>query len=262
MAEATTRSTKDLQSVTSALQILEYLAEAGGARGVTEIARSLDMPKPRAYRHLRTLTNAGYLIQDTATEKYRLGGKLMLLGQAALEQIEFVNEARAAMAPLRDRVDQTVTISQAEENGIRILDMLRARSAFEIAVKPGALLDFHSSAQGRLALAYGPPALFQRLRQERLRDWTGKTNTDLDQLARDVAAVRRQGWAVAPEQTLRGINALAAPVFDGQGQLAGTITIVGSVQHIPEQPHPEQIEAVLEAARRISRNLGYSEEEA
>lgn len=262
MAQMTTHSGKDLQSVMSALHILEYLAEAGGARGVSEIARSLQMPKPRAYRHLRTLTNAGYLIQDTATDKYRLGGKLMLLGQAALEQIEFVSEARSAMAPLRDRVNQTVTIAQPEENGVRILDMMRARADFEIAVKPGTLLDFHSSAQGKLALAFGPAALFERLRRKKLRRWTEKTNTDLDHLAREVETARRQGWAVAPEQTLVGINALAAPVFDGTGRLAGSITIVGSVQHIPEKPRGEQIEAVLQAARQISRNLGYSEKVA
>jgi DNA-binding IclR family transcriptional regulator len=64
---------------------------------------------------------------------------------------------------------------------------------------------------------------------------------------------------VAPGEVLSGINALAAPVFDGSGALAATIGILGSTQHIEPRPAPELVSAVLAAAADLSQKLGYRE---
>ena len=79
----------------------------------------------------------------------------------------------------------------------------------------------------------------------------------MGRLKAEIKRVRKQGWAVAPEEVLTGINALAAPVFGAQGTLAGTITVLGSVQFLQAVPAPEQVAAVLNAAGAISDRLGY-----
>ena len=79
----------------------------------------------------------------------------------------------------------------------------------------------------------------------------------MEALESDVAQVRRRGWAVAPEESLMGVNALAAPIFDASGQLAGTIAVVGSIQHLPATPDNALIAAVQQAAAAVSERLGY-----
>jgi DNA-binding IclR family transcriptional regulator len=54
-----------------------------------------------------------------------------------------------------------------------------------------------------------------------------------------------------------GVNTIAAPVLDHRGALVGSIAIVGSTQVIAPKPSPAQLRAVLEAARSVSRELGW-----
>ena len=76
-------------------------------------------------------------------------------------------------------------------------------------------------------------------------------------IAAEVQAVRRRGWSTAPNQAVMGVNTLAAPVLDHRGVLVGSIAIVGSTQVIAPKPVPAQVGAVLEAARSVSRDLGW-----
>ena len=245
-----------IQSVATSLAILETMADAHGPVGVSELARAVGATKPRIYRHLRTLLDNQYVMQDPQTDKYQLTIKLFHLGQSVAEQIDFLSEARRFMECLRGQVNQTVTLGQIEDKGVRILDILKNRSDIEITSPPGTLFDFHSSAQGKIALAFGPEYLWQAVAGKTLKQWTQKTVTNITKLREDVAIARQQGWAVAPEEALIGINALAAPVFEKSGLLAGTITIVGSVQHIAPVPDPGLVSALKDVALQVSRRLG------
>jgi DNA-binding IclR family transcriptional regulator len=231
----------EVRSVRTAFEVLEALAASQEPLGVTEIARALGITKTRGYRHLRTLVGSGYVTQDPATEKYRAGIKLFLLGQRVAGQNSFLSAARKVMRPLRDAVGHTVTASRIVDGAVEVLDMIRGSSAFEIGTKPGSRFPLDRSAQGKLALAFtkGAPA---------------KAGTKLH---RDVRLARQRGWAVAPEEILRGVNALAAPVFFADGALAGTIALVDSLALLPAVPTKKQVSAILDAARAASRELGY-----
>jgi len=248
-----------IQSVVTTLTIIEHMVQCGGPTGVSKLARAIDTTKPRIYRHLRTLVDQGYVLQDPYTDQYYLTLKLFHMGQALADQTDFLVETRRIMPALRNSVRQTVTVGQIEEEGIRILDILKYRSEIEITTPPGTLFDFHSSAQGKVALAFGPDWIWGKIESQELRKWTNKTNTDLGHLKSEIARVKEQGWAVAPEESLIGINALAAPVFQDGGEFIGTISIVGSVQFLQSHPAQELITAVRDAAIQISQRLGFQE---
>ena len=237
------RDTKqqEVRSVRTAFEVLEALAASEEPLGVTEIARALGITKTRGYRHLRTLLGSGYVTQDARTEKYQAGIKLFLLGQKVAARHSFLSAARKVMRPLRDAVGHTVTVSHLEEGAVVVLDMVRGSSPFEIGTKPGSRFPLDRSAQGKIALAFG--------------SW-GVTKQRA-KLRKDVRLSRERGWAVAPEEILRGVNALAAPIFFADGSLAGTIALVDSVELLPAEPSRRQIGAILDAARRASVELGY-----
>jgi DNA-binding IclR family transcriptional regulator len=247
------------QSTKVAFRIIEEMAASGEAHRVTDLAQTLALPKARVFRYLRTLATLGYVKQDAATERYRLTLKLFHLGQAVADSTKLLTEARPIMLRLRDETSLTVTLSRLEDDGMRVLDIVRFASPVEIVTRPGALLDFHCSAQGKVALAFGPERLWSAVRRRRLRSWTDKTGTDPAKLAAEIEQVRQRGWAVAPEEVLPGVNALSAPVFGQGGTLEATLTIAGSVQLITPQPCRSQIDSVLEAARTLSGNLGFTE---
>lgn len=248
-----------IQAVVFALRILEYVAHCQTSVGVSELARAFDTTKSRIHRHLQTLVAAGYLIRNEDTERYSVSARLMALGQAVSEGFDIANAARDIARALRDRLGHAVAISQPEPEGNRIVLLMPSRSNIDISVKPGSLLQFHSSAQGKLILAFGDPALLDAVCAQELEKRTPHTITDPDTLRAEIAQVRRRRWAVAPNEAMIGLNALAAPIFDALGKYVGSVAITDSVQFITEEPTREQIDQVLEAAEKISSNLGYRE---
>jgi IclR family KDG regulon transcriptional repressor len=246
-----------IQAVLLALSTLEYLAQRRSAVGVTELAQAFDTTKSRMHRHLQTLVSAGYILQDESSDRYRVSARLMALGDAVSENFELSDAARPAMHELRDSLGHAVAVSSPEADGVRIVAVLRGRSDVEIGVKPGSLLRFHDTAQGKAALAFGDPALLQEVLRQELPASTEFTITDPVALAAEIGRIKERGWSISPNETVIGLNALAAPVYGALGQYVGAIAIVDLVQFLPETPSDEQVGRVLAAARQISEYLGY-----
>lgn len=247
-----------IQSVAMALQVLETLANAKGDMGVTALASALDTTKSRIHRHLRNLMSMGYISQSEQTERYRIGARLIALGQAALGSADFTSVAQPHMRTLRDSTGQAVSLGQIEATGIRILNTLHGNMQIEVGVKPGSLLGFCNSAQGKVALASMDTAKRLSLIPGSIPAATEFTITDRIELLAHINLVARQGWATAPNETMLGLNALACPIFDADHQPVATVAIVSLTQYIETPPSPSQIEAVRMAAARISADLGYT----
>ena len=243
------------QSTQMAFLIVEVMAEIGKPVALSDLARRIGASKVRVFRFLRTLLSMGYVLQDPETERYRLSYKLYHLGQALADSTDILREARPVMVALRDLTGFTVSFSQMEADGMRILDMVRSQQPVEIVTRPGALLDFHASAQGKIALAFGGARL-----AETLRAWTGETHVDPAQLTTEVAAVQARGWAEAPNETLQGVTAVSAPVYDMTGAFVATLTIAGPTFIIGTPPEPRFVQALTDAARRLSTNLGNTDQ--
>lgn len=246
------------QSTQMAFMVIEVMAEIGQPVGLSDLARRIGVSKVRVFRFLRTLLSLGYVLQDPETEKYRLSYKLYHLGQALADSTEILREARPVMVELRDATGFTVSFSQLEATGMRILDMVRTEQPVAIVTRPGALLDFHASAQGKIALAFGGA----RLADTALRQWTSETPTDRGKVDAEVEAVKRRGWADAPNQTLQGVTAVSAPIFDMKGAFVATLTIAGPTNTIGTPPAERFVDALTGAARKISTNLGNTDQRA
>lgn len=249
-----------IQSVAMALSILENLAFAQDDVGVTELSGALKTTKSRIHRHLRTLLNLGYIMQSPKTERYRIGIRLIELGKAAAESTDLSGIAQTYMRQLRDETGHAVIIGQVDDDGIRILNKLSGKLAIDVGVRPGSVLGYVTSAQGKVALAAMAPTVAKTILQKPLEQVTEYTITDRKTLISHIEDIRKRGWATAPNEGMLGLNALACPIFSAGGELAGTIAIVGLTQYIQTPPDPKQIDAVMRAAEAISDALGYDPE--
>lgn len=259
MTAESSEKTDTIQSVAMALQVLETLANAKGDMGVTALASALDTTKSRIHRHLRTLMSLGYISQSDQTERYRIGARLIALGRAASGSADFTSVAMPHMRTLRDVTGHAVSLGQVEETGIRILNTIHGTMQIEVGVRPGSLLGFHNSAQGKVYLASLPSAQRDALIPAEIPRATDFTITDSAVLNQHIEEVASQGWATAPNETMLGLNALACPIRNAEGDVVITIAIVSLTQYIGTPPDPDQIAAVKEAAAAISAELGFAE---
>lgn len=247
-----------IQAVTVALQILEHLAVQRGDTGVTAIATAVGVSKSRAHRHLRTLLEQDYVMQAAGSDKYRAGSRLVTLGRAVAEHFDLASVARPIMRELRDLLGHPVVVSQIDPGGARVLATVLGKAPIEISVREGSVLSFHGSSQGKVALAWGEEGVRNRVLSSRLEMYTPNTIVSPSALRTEIAQVKARGWAVSPNETLAGVNALAAPLFDGSGACVGAVAVVDSIQYVEPAPSEEQVRHVTAAAGRISRALGYT----
>jgi DNA-binding IclR family transcriptional regulator len=245
------------ETVDLSLRILERLAIAREPIGVSDLAREFQTSKATAYRHLQALVLNGFVHQEPTTLRYTAGIKLFILGERLRERFDVLTVARADLARLRDDTGQPATLSALIEGKVVVLDVLQGDAIVNFGTQPGTVLDLHASAHGKVALAFAPPELLERVLSRDRKAWTPHTICAPAALERAVAQVRARGWATAPNQVLHGVNGLAAPVFNHAGQYVGAVAIAGSIQYIPASPSPDQIKAVTQSAARISRKLGW-----
>lgn len=240
-----------------ALRAVDLLAMSRTPMTLGEIAKQLGATKPTIYRHLATLTRHGFVRQDARTGHYAAGTKLMVLGEAMKQQFDVVATGKPHLVGLRDKTSQSATICTEIGDELIVMEMVEGRSIIEFGTPRGTRFDFHASAHGRIWLAFGPHALLERVLSMPLKVWTAGTRTSVPALRRDIELIRARGWAVAPNEMVYGVNALAAPVFDHRGELVASVAIVGSTQSIPSPPKPDQIEAVTQCARAVSNDCGW-----
>ena len=245
-----------VRSVQVALDVLEAVAFSAEELGVTQIADRLGLPKGSVHRHLLTLVERGYLVQNPATSRYARGPRSRLLAHYAPEA-DIIQIASGPMRELRDLLGHSVVLSEACPRGALVLSMVGGTAAIEIGVRPGGELQFHSSAQGKVLLAYASSSMRERALAKSLPSFTMHTITDRKTIEDELARVAREGFAAAPEQSMLGINAVAAPIFDGKDVCVGALALVGSIQFLPADIDAKSVTALKAAAAQISRMLGH-----
>ena len=246
-------------AVTLTFSIMEALAKSRSGLGVTELARLVDATKSRVHRHLVTLMQVGYVTQDLQTEKYCIGPAMLALSQAIVTGIDLVTVARPVLTKLRDDFGHTALIARREGDRIRVLDVALGISDFAIVQQPGNILApnlVHCSALGKIALAFGPHELSQRLLSRRLPKVTPKTITDRRVLQAELDLVRKRGWANVPDEGMIGFNAVAAPISDARANLIAMIGVIGATRLLPADPPPSLVVSLRSAGSQISAALG------
>lgn len=239
-----------------ALDVLEAVAFSNEEVGVTQLAERLGLTKGSVHRHLLTLVDRGYVVQNPATSRYAAGPRSRLLAHYAPDA-NLIQLAAGPMRELRDLLGHSVVLSESTPRGALVLSMIGGTAAIEIGVRPGSELQFHASAQGKVQLAFAPHPQQQRVLGRPLQAFTPHTVVDAGALEEELSRVVAQGWATAPEQAMLGINAVAAPIFNGKDACIGALALVGSIQFLPSEPDAKSVAALKEAAAQISRMLGH-----
>ncbi|WP_163849236.1 IclR family transcriptional regulator [Pseudooceanicola aestuarii] len=240
-----------------ALTILEKIAFSDEAMSQTEIAAAMGIVKSAAHKHLHTLEESGWLIRDHRSHRYGIGPKAWLIGQRATWIDDLTQAADSRMRETRNQTGLAVVLSSVNKRSVTVIAALHGTHEIEIGVRQGSRLEVHASAQGQVMLAFGDPKLAEDVCAEPMQALTPRTLTDPGALRRRITEVRQQGYAVAPQETLLGVNVIAAPVFGHDDRLIATVAMIGSIQHLAETPDPALVTAILELARSISQTRGH-----
>lgn len=205
-----------------------------------------------------TLVSEGFLAQDPETRKYKLGFAIYELGVALASGLNINQVSVNSAHHLAVKTGFLVRISIPDEDSAIIVMDAYPRATPYLYPQFGLRFPLYCTAMGKALLAYWT--------DERINEYSSKIeffpftkNTILkkEDLLRELAEVRRKGYAVNREEHLGSRSAIAAPIFDVSGELIASISIVAEPKRILVDDVEALARPVVSAALDISRHLGY-----
>ncbi|MCB1365263.1 MAG: IclR family transcriptional regulator [Rhodobacteraceae bacterium] len=219
-----------LQSVVRTFQVLEAIGRVGRPLSLSEIAQEAGIDKSAAQRIANTLFALGYLERSEARNGYVPGRRILARAHDFLRASPIVERATPLLIELRKTCHERVDLSL--HDGPMIIYAVRLQSKRENfpATLIGRRLPAYSSSGGRAMMALMEDgAIDAILAASDLRPITSRTIHDPDGIKAKIAEARRDGFALAVEESLLGEVVLAAAVEDGHGQPVAAVHIAGSL---------------------------------
>ena len=251
-----------VKTVTKAIEIINYLAQDTGNRGVgvSELGRVLHMGKSTVHRLLDTLSYYGYVEEDPETNQYRLGWELYKIGQAVPQQNQLLNLNSGYILELSRKTQATVNLGILKRGEIFIISKIEgAYDKAHLSVQGGEYEAVHATGMGKIMISeMNDEEIWELFRgREELPPCTPNTITSVSQLLREVAKVRRDGYAVDAEEYCLGLYCIAMPVRDYTEKIVAAVSVSSPAGRMDEERKRIILEALGKCSRDISRSLGY-----
>lgn len=247
-------STPTVQVIERMFTLIDVLASREDAIPLKEISEKAGLHPSTTHRILNDLV-AGRYVDRPQSGSYRLGMRLLELGNLVKARLNVRDAALIPMRELHKLTQQPVNLSMRQ--GDEIIYVERAyseRSGMQVVRAIGGRAPLHLTSVGKLFLAADDP---QRTRayatRTGLQGQTKNSITSLEMLERELAKVRQYGQANDNEELELGVRCMAAGIYDDQGKLVAGLSISAPSGRMEDSWLPK----LQDTAQQISESLGY-----
>lgn len=243
-------------ALSRAASILDLLADYGPMPRSELIAKS-KIPHSSGYNIIDELIKLGFLRQDS-DGKIRLWMKMIYLGGAASRALDLKDIVLPPLLSLLNSYD-CIHVQFGMIYGDKAFYVLKRsnkKAAFHAMAREGMEMSMVQAGLGKLLLAYQDEAYRERLLpQLDYHAVTPNSITTPDDLRKELAKIRLQGWSLGNEEGESGFRSISAPVFDRDHNLKGGISIVGTIYKFTDELLPQIAATTIQCANSISQSL-------
>lgn len=235
-----------IQSVDNALDVLEALCDEGDEVRISQLSERLGMNKTSIFRLLATFENRGYVEKEQKSGKYKLGLSAYEIGQKFLSRMVLLRKAKPVMEKLTRECNEAIYLAVPSGNEVLLLDMVDTTQQVKIIPLLGNRYPITGPSAGRVILAHGEGHC---------------ASCSLDEIAAleaELPRIRKQGGCYDQGAFGEGIASLAAPLIDAQGNIPGSLCMVGPEFRLSaDKIEQDLLPKLTEAGIVISSKLGY-----
>lgn len=241
-------SINETGTVVRAARLLAMFTPEHPELSLSALTSRLGYNKATTHRLAQTLVSVGYLEQDGTSRAYRLGLALIRLGQVASANSDVRSRAMEQMSRLRDMFGETVYLLVARDDRSVCIERLEGtKPVRDLSATPGDAFPLFVGAGGMAMLA-----TMSDVERSRLLDAGELGPEERGTIEGQLLDCTTRGYSTATGDVRLGAGAVAAPVFDDSGALAGALSLGGARQQIIDR-RDELGQAVAEAAHLASR---------
>jgi DNA-binding IclR family transcriptional regulator len=245
--------TPTIQVLERTFALLDVLASQQDPVPLKEISERTGLHPSTAHRILNDLA-VGRLVDRPGAGSYRLGMRLLELGNLVKARLDVREAALAPMRELHRLTHQPVNLSVRQGDEIVYIERsFSERSGMQVVRAIGGRAPLHLTSVGKLFLAHDDP---QRVRayitRSGLIGHTRNSITEAGRLERELATVRAMGYARDDEELELGVRCMAAGIYDDQARLVAGLSISAPADRLEET----WLDRLRATANEISAALG------
>jgi len=253
-SDSSTPATPTVQVIERMFALMDVLASREEAISLKEISEKTGLHPSTTHRILNDLAT-GRFVDRSQPGSYRLGMRLLELGNLVKSRLNVRDAALVPMRELHKQIQQPVNLSVRQ--GDEIIYVERAyseRSGMQVVRAIGGRAPLHLTSVGKLFLADDEPLRVRAYATRTgLQGHTKNSLTQLPALERELAKVRQYGVARDNEELELGVRCMAAGIHDDQGKLVAGLSISAPAERLEESWLPK----LQATAKAISETLGY-----
>jgi IclR family transcriptional regulator, carbohydrate utilization repressor len=247
-------ATPTIQVLERMFTLIDVLASRDEAMSLKEIAQKTGLHPSTTHRILNDLTLGRYVDRPEAGS-YRLGMRLLELGNAVKSRLDVREAAMAPMRELHKLIQQPVNLSMRQGDEIVYIERAYSeRSGMQVVRAIGGRAPLHLTSVGKLFLAVDDAVKVRAYANRTgLVGQTKTSLTDIHLLERELSRVRQYGTARDNEELEIGVRCMAAGIYDDQNKLVAGLSISAPADRIDEA----WLDKLQSTAAEISTSLGY-----
>jgi DNA-binding IclR family transcriptional regulator len=224
---------------------------------IDEIAARTGLLRMTAYRMVRTLEAAQFLVRDTATNRYHLGPAAITMAYVAEDNSEFVEHARPYLLQLLEATGESVTLAVPVDGSPVCVSIIDSARPFQREIAPGRIIGDLASVHGKIFTAFATPERRAAVLAQKRRKHTPYTVTDPEELRVELEQVAGEGVAFDVQGMYPSVCSVGAPVRDQLGDVVAAMSVVMPASRFGPRERELCTRAVREAAAALSAYLGW-----
>jgi DNA-binding IclR family transcriptional regulator len=231
-----------------AFRILASFGPDDRSLSLTSLSARAGLPAPSALRIARKLVELGALERDE-DGRYMVGLRLLEIASLAPRGHGLRGTALPYMEDLHHATGQHVLLAVRDGHEAILVERLSAHRAGRVLYRIGGRMPMHATGVGLVLLAHAPVRVQEEVLAGDLTVEPGHPLQSERELRVLLAAIRRDGVAVASRRQPEPMTSVAAPVLSNRRAVAALSVVAQSANLQPAALTP----AVVAVARAISR---------
>lgn len=243
-----------IQVIERMVSLLDTLALHPDPVSLKELSIATGLHPSTAHRILNDMVLKRF-VDRTEPGSYRLGMRLLELGNVVKSRLNVREAALDFMGALHRKTHQTINLSVRQGDEIVYIDRaFSERSGMQVVRAIGGRAPLHLTSTGKLFLSVDDPKLVRSYATRTgLSGHNRNSITDLSKLERELSLVRSRGYARDNEELELGVRCMAAGIRDDSGKLIAGLSISAPADRLQE----EWLEDLVATVNQISEVLGY-----
>lgn len=245
-----------IQSLQKGIEVLMFL-EKNTTVTITELAEAFGVNKSTISRIVNTLMEYDLVKRDCITKKYKLGYRILHLGDGIVRGLNVLTLARPHMSLLCNEVRESVHLCAVSNENLYVVDQVKSKKIYNLSASVGMIEPWHCSSVGKCLLAFkGDDFAEKILSTHEMTIYTKNTIIDKGELYKELGKIRERGYAIDNEEIETGVFCIAAPIYNMRGTASYSIGISGPISSINNSNVHKYAAHLLKCCKIVSELLG------